>query len=341
MAITIKNNTDKLQNLKNKVNALPDKETSGGTIVLDLTTVTPADVLANKTYYSADADGQPVKGTGEMNNLGEINVEVGLDGTGQDLRNGYITGVTVTFSEEVNDEIDTQAELIAQIKSVLNNKMAGSGETLKGLIDGSVTELVIPEGTTEIRRYAFAYLSNLESISIPDSILKIGAGAFNECNSLRTNVGAAINGYSVRYLGNDNNKYLVAYDTSNIYISTAILHESTCIIAPSAFFGSSKLNSFTFSNNVKFIGNYAFASCKELTSLVIPSSVLEIDTSALQIGSSENKATIRFEGTTPPSIQSSTFYASYLEKIEVPISALDTYKTATNWSAFADYIVGY
>jgi pullulanase/glycogen debranching enzyme len=75
MAITIKNNTTKLQDLKNKVNALPDKE-EGATVVLDQTTVSPADVLVNKTYYFADADGQPVKSTGEMNNLGEINVEV-------------------------------------------------------------------------------------------------------------------------------------------------------------------------------------------------------------------------------------------------------------------------
>lgn len=123
MAITIKNNTTKLQNLKNKVNALPDKE-EGGTVVLDQTTVSPADVLANKTYYYADVDGQPVPGKGEMNNWGEINVEVGLNGTGQDARYGYITGVRATFAEEVYSEISNQSDLIAQIKQKLIEKGA-------------------------------------------------------------------------------------------------------------------------------------------------------------------------------------------------------------------------
>ena len=44
---------------------------------------------------------------------------------------------------------------------------------------------------------------------------------------------------------------------------------------------------------------------------------------------------------TPPSIQANTFYAFYLQEIRVPASAVETYKSATNWSAFADYIVGY
>ena len=310
MAITIKNNTTKLQNLKNKVNALPDKEESTPT-VLDQTTVSPADVLVNKTYYSADADGQPVKGTGEMNNLGAINVEVGLDGTGQDLRNGYIAGVNATFSEEVNDEIDTQADLIAQIKSVLNNKMAGSGgssdEVLKGLIERSLTEIVIPEGTTEIGKYAFDNYHNLESVVIPNSVTNIGTNAFYYCTQLK-----------------------------NI-----VLPNSITTISGSVFSFCTLLTNIEIPNSVTGIGVNAFKGCTSLTKLTIPNNVTVIAASALQIGSSTNKATIRFEGTTPPSIQSSTFNASYLDKIEVPASAVDTYKTATNWSNFADYIVGY
>lgn len=42
--------------------------------------------------------------------------------------------------------------------------------------------------------------------------------------------------------------------------------------------------------------------------------------------------------TTPPTIQSDTFYANYLNKIIVPKGTGDAYKSATNWSAYADYI---
>lgn len=86
------------------------------------------------------------------------------------------------------------------------------------------------------------------------------------------------------------------------------------------------------------IRNFAFCYCSSLASITIPNSVTSIGSPALRIGSSTNKATITMLPTTPPTIQSSTFYASYLEKIIVPAGTGATYKAATNWSNFADYI---
>ena len=40
----------------------------------------------------------------------------------------------------------------------------------------------------------------------------------------------------------------------------------------------------------------------------------------------------------PPTISSSTFKTDTLAKIIVPAGCGDTYKAATNWAAFADYI---
>lgn len=42
--------------------------------------------------------------------------------------------------------------------------------------------------------------------------------------------------------------------------------------------------------------------------------------------------------TTPPTIDSNIFYTNKLNKIIVPVGCGDTYKNATNWSKFADYI---
>lgn len=96
---------------------------------------------------------------------------------------------------------------------------------------------------------------------------------------------------------------------------------------------------FSPSNTCLYILDKAFMNCTNLNVLKIPSSVTTIKSYALQIGSSSNKATIIFEGTTPPSIQSNTFNTSYLNKIIVPKGTSDTFKAATNWSSFASYII--
>jgi hypothetical protein len=95
-------------------------------------------------------------------------------------------------------------------------------------------------------------------------------------------------------------------------------------------------------NTVTTIESTVFRHCSKITYLFIPSSVTTMYGSyTLGIGSVTEKAVIRFESTTPPSIETTTMQKETIERIEVPMVAVDTYKTATNWSNFADLIVGY
>ena len=116
---------------------------------------------------------------------------------------------------------------------------------------------------------------------------------------------------------------------------------SVIYLGSSAFQYCINLKSVTLSNNLKELSNNVFYMCENLTNIIIPSTVTKIGSSTFKMGSSTNKATIRFLGTTPPTIWVGTFDTATLDKIEVPSSAVDTYKAAANWSNFADYIVGY
>lgn len=121
MAITIKNNTNLLNQLKTAVENLPTKDE----VTLDLspTDAGSLDILSPKRVYLVDANGNPTMVKGTMPNLGDsLNVKVGIDGTGVTVKTGYVTKVTGSFSDEVYSEISEQSYYIARIGKKLIEK---------------------------------------------------------------------------------------------------------------------------------------------------------------------------------------------------------------------------
>ena len=57
-------------------------------------------------------------------------------------------------------------------------------EDLKGVIEGSIAELEIPEGTEIIRQSLFSGCGSLTRITIPGSVTDIGGSAFSGCGNL-------------------------------------------------------------------------------------------------------------------------------------------------------------
>lgn len=191
------------------------------------------------------------------------------------------------------------------------DNIGGSGDntTLLKLLDRTITEIVIPNEVTTIGKYTFAECRNLKNITFHNNVTTIDTYAFIYCKGLTS----LILPNSIGYIG------AAAFQLCECL---------TSIVLPK-------------NNNLTRIIQATFANCSSLTNLTIPSSVTSIEKQALLIGSTTNKATITFEGTTPPTIVTGAFDTNKLEAIRVPMSAVDTYKSATNWSAFADYIVGY
>ena len=101
------------------------------------------------------------------------------------------------------------------------------------------------------------------------------------------------------------------------------------------------LVSITIPNSVTSIGNYVFYCCYSLASIVIPNSVMSITSSLFEkcygmkfIDFSQHESVHTLSSTSAFSGISSDC------EIRVPAALVDEWKAATNWSAWADYIVG-
>ena len=216
-------------------------------------------------------------------------------------------------------------DMATEIESI----QAGGGENkLPQLVDGSITTVTANDlaGVTKIRSYAFAF-SKITNITFPDSLTEIGQYSIYFCSSL-TSITIPANVTSIG-----------GYAFSNCSSLTSItIPANVTSIGGGAFFYCSSLTSINIPDSVTSISSDTFGFCSSLTQITIPANVTSIGGSALQIGSSTNKATITMKPTTPPQISSNTFTTSKLNKIIVPVGCGDTYKSATNWSNFADYI---
>lgn len=115
-------------------------------------------------------------------------------------------------------------------------------------------------------------------------------------------------------------------------------------IPQEAFYDNSALKKVVLSNDVTTIETNAFAECDELENIEFGKNIQRIDTWAFL--NCKALKTISIEATTPPTLGTHVFdiyfpeqykYECHVDKIFVPESAYEAYKTA--WSAYADKIV--
>lgn len=86
------------------------------------------------------------------------------------------------------------------------------------------------------------------------------------------------------------------------------------------------------------IGDYAFYGCKSMKSIELPSTMTSIGATAFQYCTGLTRVSIAAD--TPPSLGSTAFAnCPALTSIYVPDESVEVYKTATNWSAYANIIL--
>lgn len=161
----------------------------------------------------------------------------------------------------------------------------------------------IESGGSNILLNALIEREYTENFIIPDNITRIGKNAFCYYESLQS----------------------------------VVIPNSTISIGDEAFFNCSNLKSITIPDSVETIGAKAFSYCLAITNIIIPDSVISVGNKAFFACS--RLADIYFYSITPPTVSFEEYSIPPTTTIHVPVGSGDVYKSATNWSTFADKIV--
>ena len=149
------------------------------------------------------------------------------------------------------------------------------------------------------------------------------------------------------------------HTTTYLNMTSVVVGNCVTTIGTSAFDGATSLSSVTLGENVEVIDSYAFRSCDGLTDVEIPYGIIEIGIGAFTTCSNmdsliisetverissnafkfcTNLQSITLEAVVPPSLGLNVFDNTNNCPIYVPSESVNTYKSATNWSDYADRI---
>lgn len=290
----------------------------------------------------------------EINNLssGGSTPEVGFVVDEYDS-NGYATEVTIYG--------------MTQIPSYA---FANYNTTYPNLLTKKLTSVKMPNGITKMGQYAFKGVNNLNLDKLPSELTFIDGNAFvNTSSSFGENINLTELPKNLSYIGVNafqycNNSNLKIMDFSNINANKTIMTNSfsynkleslsiinnndtySLTIFQLAFTQNKQLKELTLEGNIVFSGNTGSifsnntllekVTLKPISdlNLGLPANMFQNDSAlnVLIIDSETVQSLSNVNALTGTPIANGTGY------VYVNDSLVDTYKTATNWSTYADQI---
>lgn len=187
-------------------------------------------------------------------------------------------------------------------------QIVAKDDMIKGIIEQTLTHLTADmlSGVSTIGTHAFQAMNSLKTVYIPDNVRSIANNAFYSCAGL---VAVTI-GNGVSMIGGS---AFSASSVNYVTIGSGIRH-----IDYTAFYNCRSLLNVLVEGDLNYIGEQAFQNC---------TSAQEFDFSHCTAVPKLNRSNA-FSGTPTTCV------------IKVPAALLEDWKAATNWSVWADRIIG-
>ena len=324
----------------------------------DANDVTMLAELANGNYAGIDADGTRnpnilpvIEGTININgSVYEDDVEVLKNAYGNALTINVTGGYYIKFADPevlkvllanmtTDDGIGITEEQAAAVTNIGtwfqgNTEITSFDEfekftSVKGINFGafnnctSLKSIKLPESVTTIEQYAFSGCTSLTEINL-SNVTSIGNAAFRDCSALTE----ILNMNKVEILGNDCfwrcTKLSGDINLPNLKTNGFSIFQDTAVTS------ASNLGTITTTDRT-------LKGCNQLKSATLPATITSVGRETFR--SCLSLSHIKILAETPPSLDATAFNNTNSTFVfYVPNESVEAYKTATNWSAYADRI---
>ncbi|MBR0527272.1 MAG: leucine-rich repeat protein, partial [Prevotella sp.] len=196
-----------------------------------------------------------------------------------------------------------------------------------------ITSITLPNTITKIGGRAFEYCDKLSCLTIPENVTYLGESAFGEYPKIQ------------KLYYNARNAECGHSDTWNSLglESGALGHSSHCEVIfgenveviPAYLLCNNHSKNINIPSGITSIGRYAFSGCDSLTNIVIPQNVTTIGYCAFE--DCRRLTTVIAKMTTPADV-SNSFPDRSSQTLYVPVGTLTNYVMANHWKEFKEIL---
>lgn len=189
--------------------------------------------------------------------------------------------------------------------------------------------IVIPSDFYSISKYSFSSCYSLQTVCIPKKIYTINDGGFRYCYNL-TNI------LFSREIQAGSSTFQSCYGLSEINVP--VYFEQSSYELNETFYNCRGITKILISEKNSYISKECFYYCCSLQQIIIPKTIKSISSNSFEkcFGMKE----YHFLSETPPTLNQTNAFSGISSDciIYVPKGSAEAYKTATNWTTYAQYI---